>query len=208
MSLQKLFIIGLIITGMVTFAEANQTIVVDPIGTHQAGEKFTITGTTTIDKVKKIGIEIFPKEFWNEAEAYARVNNSGKIRFKELAASADSANTTGINMVRYNLDGTQSYQTIDVPEDYALILVPVKKDSSGKVTFSAEINEKVKKVPFQSGRYHVNVYDASTEIERPGTIMPNGWDVITKNVYPSTTLSNLWDDRNKKDLEYVEFTLN
>ena len=29
-------------------------------------------------------------------------------------------------MVRFNTDGTQAYQTVDVPVDYALIIVPVK----------------------------------------------------------------------------------
>lgn len=207
MFVKKLIIIAIIIVGMVAFAEAESNITIDQIGTHQAGEKFNITGSATIDKVKKIGIEIFPKEFWDETVDYGRENQSGKVRFKELAISADSSNPVGINMVRYNLDGTQSYQTVDIPEDYALVIVPVKKDASGKTTFTAEINEKVKKVPFQPGKYHVNVYDASMEIERPGTILPNGWDIIEKKAYPSTTLSNLWDERNKKEMEYAEFTL-
>jgi len=207
MSLKQLLIIAMIVIGMVGFASANSNITIDSIGTPGAGEKFNITGSTTIDKIKKIGIEIFPKEFWDETEEYARMNNSGKVRYKELAASSDSVNPVGINLVRYNLDGTQSYLTVDVPEDYALTIVPVKKDASGKVIFSAEINEKIKKIPFQPGKYHVNVYDASMEIERPGTIMPNGWDIIKKKAYPSTTLSNIWDPKNEKEIEYAEFTI-
>ena len=132
---------------------------------------------------------------------------AGKARFKEIASSGDTVNPTEINMVRFNTDGTQAYQTVDVPKDYALVIVPVKKDDSGKMAFTAEINEKVKKVPFQKGKYHMNVYDASMAIERPGTIMPNGWDVIKKKAYPSTTLSNIWDPKNEKELEFVEFTI-
>lgn len=207
MFLKQLIIITMVIIGMAGFASAETNISVDPVGTLNAGEKFSISGTTTIDKVKKIGIEIFPKEFWDDLVAYAKEDNAGKVRFKELSSAGDSANQTGVNMVRFNLDGTQAYQTVDIPEDYALVIVPVKKDSSGKVTFNAEINEKVKKVPFQKGKYHMNVFDASMEIERPGTIMPNGWDVINKKAYPSTTLSNIWDPKNMKELEYVEFTI-
>jgi len=207
MFLKQLFIITMVIVGMTGFALADANISVDPVGTLNAGEKFNISGTTTIDKVKKIGIEIFPKEFWDDLVAYAKEGDAGKVRFKEISSGGDSANQTGMNMVRFNLDGTQAYQTIDVPEDYALVIVPVKKDTSGKVTFNAEINEKVKKVPFQRGKYHMNVYDASMEIERLGTIMPNGWDVISKKAYPSTTLSNIWDPKNEKELEYVEFTI-
>jgi len=207
MFLKQLFIITMVIVGMTGFALADASISVDPVGTLNAGEKFNISGTTTIDKVKKIGIEIFPKEFWDDLVAYAKEGDAGKVRFKEISSGGDSANQTGMNMVRFNLDGTQAYQTIDVPEDYALVIVPVKKDTSGKVTFNAEINEKVKKVPFQKGKYHMNVYDASMEIERPGTIMPNGWDAINKKAYPSTTLSNIWDPKNEKELEYVEFTI-
>jgi len=207
MFLKQFIIIAMVIIGMTGFACAEANISVDPIGSLAAGEKFNISGTTTIDKVKKIGIEIFPKEFWDNLVAYAKEDNAGKVRFKELASSGDSANQTGINMVRFNPDGTQAYQTVDIPDDYALVIVPVKKDPSGKVTFNVEINEKVKKVPFQKGTYHMNVYDASMEIERPGTVMPNGWDVIKKKAYPSTTLSNIWDPKNEKELEYVEFTI-
>lgn len=206
MLLKKLCLVAIVIIGMAGLASASN-ITVDPIGSLSAGEKFTITGTTTIDKVKKIGIEIFPKKFWDDLVAYAKEDNAGKVRFKELSSAGDSTNQTGINMVRFNTDGTQAYQTVDIPDDYALVIVPVKKDSSGKMTFTAEINEKVKKVPFQRGSYHMNVYDASMEIERPGTIMPNGWDVIKKKAYPSTTLSNIWDPKNEKELEYVEFTI-
>lgn len=207
MFIKNVFVIALIIIGITGIASANQTITIDSIGTLQAGEKFNITGTTTIEKCKKIGIEIFPEKFWDNTTEYAMVNDSGKVRYKELAASGDTVNPTGINLVRYNLDGTQAYQTVDVPEDYALAIVPVKKDASGKMTFIAEINEKVKKTPFQSGKYHVNVYDATTEIERPGTRMPNGWDVIKKKIYPSTNMANLWDPKNEKELEYAECTI-
>lgn len=207
MFIKNVFVIALIIISITGIASANQTITIDSIGTLQAGEKFNVTGTTTIENCKKIGIEIFPKKFWDNTTEYAMVNNSGKVRYKELAASNDAVNPAGINLLRYNLDGTQAYQTVDVPEDYTLTIVPVKKDPSGKMTFIAEINEKVKKIPFQPGKYHVNVYDATTEIERPGTIMPNGWDVIKKKIYPSTNMANLWDPKNEKDLEYAECTI-
>ena len=170
----------MLVMGLVGLVSAAANISVSPIGNIAAGEKFNITGTTTIDKVKKIGIEIFPKKFWDELVTYAKEDNAGKARFKEIASSGDTVNPTEINMVRFNTDGTQAYQTVDVPVDYALVIVPVKKDDSGKMAFTAEINEKVKKVPFQKGKYHMNVYDASMAIERPGTIMPNGWDVIKR----------------------------
>ncbi len=207
MSLKRIIITAMLIMGLVGLVSAAANISVSPMGNIAAGEKFNITGTTTIDKVKKIGIEIFPKKFWDELVSYAKEDNAGKARFKEIASSGDTVNPTEINMVRFNTDGTQAYQTVDVPVDYALVIVPVKKDDSGKMAFTAEINEKVKKVPFQKGKYHMNVYDASMAIERPGTIMPNGWDVIKKKAYPSTTLSNIWDPKNEKELEFVEFTI-
>jgi len=207
MVLKYVCIIAFFMIGMISCVVADANISVNPIGTIKAGEKFNVTGTTTIEKVKKIGIEIFPKEFWDTLVTYAKEENAGKVRFKELPSAGDLANSTGINMVRYNPDGTQVYQTVAIPKDYALVIVPVTKDAAGKTTFNAEINEKVKKIPFQKGRYHMNVYDASMEIERPGTLMPNGWDIIKQKAYPSTTFSNLWDPRNEKEMVYVEFTI-
>ncbi|MDD3574888.1 hypothetical protein [Methanospirillum sp.] len=207
MSLKKIIITIMLTMILIGFVSAEANITVNPVGTISAGEKFNITGITTIDKIKKIGIEIFPDKFWNDLVAYAKEDNAGKVRFKELPSSGDTVNPTEINMVRFNPDGTQAYQTVKVSENYAHIIVPVNKDSSGKMVFNAEINEKVKKIPFQKGKYHMNVYDASMEIERPGTIMPNGWDVIKKKAYPSTTFSNIWDPKNEKELEYVVFTI-
>ncbi|PWR76259.1 hypothetical protein ACKUB1_13010 [Methanospirillum stamsii] len=207
MFFKRIILIVVLIAGIVIGVQANQTISIDPIGNLQIGEKFNITGTTTIENCKKIGVEIFPKKIWDTTSAYAKEDESGRVKFLELSNSADSSQSAGYNLIRYNVDGTKTYQPVNISSDYLLISVPVTKTDDGQMSWSAEISEKVKEVPFAPGTYHVNVYDASHEVVREGVSMPNGWDLIKQKIYPSTTMTNIWDPKNEKDMEYAEFTV-
>lgn len=207
MSGKTILILIILLAGIGASVQANQTIFIDPVGNQIAGERFNITGTTTIEKCTKIGVEIMPKEYWDDISKFARVNDTGRVKFREIASASDNINPTGINLIRYNEDGTQTYQPFNISEDYAVTLVQVKKEPDGTIRWNAEISEKIRDTPFGPGKYHVNVYDASREIDREGAIMQNGWDIIKKKIYPATTLPNIWDQRNEVDVEYAEFTI-
>lgn len=207
MFLKNIFFMAILICGIAGIAEANQTIIINSIGDHPAGEKFNISGSTSLEDCKKIGIEIFPAKYWDEISEFAKGDKSGKVKFRQIPKSQDSANPSGINLIRYNVDETQTYQPFNVSENYAAIVVPVTKDSKGNLQWVAEINEKVKEIPFAKGKYHINVYDATKEKEREGTVLQNGWDIINQKIYPSTTLPNIWDSKNEKDMIYAEFSI-
>jgi len=207
MFFKKSIILVILILGFVTIVQAEQSITIDPIGDHKSGDKFNITGSTTIEKCKKIGIEIFPQAYWDETSAYAKVNNTGRVKFRELAATADDIHPPGINLVRYNADGTQSYQTFDISKEHLNTVVPVQKGQKGELRWTADINKNDNGTPFAPGKYHVNIWDASNQVDHPGAIMPNGWNILNQTIYPSTALVNVWDPKNQKEMEYAQFTI-
>jgi hypothetical protein len=212
MFLKNYLIVAVVIVGMAALAGANpttpnQSIIVNPIGNHHIGEKFNITGTVTDQKIKKIGIEIFPKKYWDNTTEFAKEDNNGRVKYQEIAATSDNTHPSGINLVKYNSDGTQSYRPFDNCDNHWITVVSVKKDSAGKNTWSADILQNDKGQALIADKYHVNVWDASNEVDRPGVVMPNGWDIRNKTIYPSTTMVNIWDPKNQKELEYSEFEI-
>ncbi|MFH0967855.1 MAG: hypothetical protein V1862_09265 [Methanobacteriota archaeon] len=190
-----------------TLADPNKTITINPIGDHTSGEKFNITGTTTLENSKKIGIEIFPKKYWDSASEYAKEGDAGRIIFMEIASSKENFHPAGIKLVRSNLDGTQSSEELALPQDHWTSIFPLKKSSAGEREWSFQIDKNENGTPLSPGSYHVNVWDASTDVQHPGTNMSNGWDIIQKKIYPSTARANVWDIKNQKDVEYAEFTI-
>ncbi|MDD1724254.1 MAG: hypothetical protein LUQ07_03900 [Methanospirillum sp.] len=207
MSLKKIVMLTLILLGIAAVAEAEQAITVDSIGSHKSGESFNITGTTTIENCKKIGIEIFPQKYWDTTTKYAMVNDSGRVKFFEIAGNSES-NHPGIKISRYNLDGTMAEEPAEPCPDHLMSLFPVTKATDGTMHWTAEISEDENKTAFTPGKYHVNVWDASKQYLRDGEVMPNGWDIKNKKIYPSTTMPNLWSPGNEKEMVYAEFTIN
>jgi hypothetical protein len=199
------FIVG--VSALPTLAEANRTITIDPIGDHTSGEKFNITGTTTLQNITKIGIEIFPKKYWDSACEFANIDNAGRIIFMEIPSSKENFHPSNIKLVRSNLDGTQSLKELAKPLDHWTTIFPIGKSSAGERKWSTIIERNENGTPLSQGTYHVNVWDASTQIQHPGFTLGNGWDIIHKKIYPSTARANLWDIKNQKDMEYAEFTI-
>jgi hypothetical protein len=190
-----------------TLADTNQTIIIDPIGDHPTGEIFNITGTTTLADAKKIGIEIFQKKFWDSACTYAKEGDAGRIVFMEIASTKENFDPSGIKMVRFNQDGTQSLEIIDSPQDHWSAIVPVEKGEGEVKQWRVNVENNENGTPFSPGTYHVNVWDASKQVQHPGVSLGNGWNIITKKIYPSTARVNIWDKNNQKDMEYAEFTI-
>ena len=200
-----LFILG--VCAIPCLAEANQTITISPIGDHTSGEKFNITGTTTLQTSKKIGIEIFPKKYWDSAVEYGKVDNAGRIIFMEIGSTKENFNPSNIKIVRFNPDGTQSSEEQNKPFDHWTSVFPLVKSSAAERQWSFQIEKNENGKPLSPGSYHVNVWDASTQVQHPGNTLGNGWDIIHKKIYPSTARANVWDIKNQNDVEYAEFTI-
>ena len=199
--------LGIIIAITPAFAETNQSFKIDPIGVHASGEKFNISGTTSIEKCKKVGIEIFPKEFWNYADKFAKDGGDGRIVFNEIASTKERFHPTNIKLIRYNPDGTQAQEELTPSQDHFASVFSVNKSSSGEKRWSVQIEKNENGKPFSPGSYHVNIWDASAQVEKHDFPYPNGWNVITQKIFPSTARVNIWDKNNQKDLQYAEFTI-
>lgn len=190
-----------------TLAEENKTITINPIGNHPGGEKFNISGTTTLPTCKKIGIEILPKNFWDVASEYAKTGDAGRIIFMEIPSTKENFNPSGIKLVRSNKDGTQSTEVMEKPSDHWTSAIPLAKSRAVERNWTIQIDKNENGTAWSPGSYHVNVWDASTDVQHPGFTMGNGWDIINKKIYPSTARANVWDIKNQKDLESAEFTI-
>lgn len=190
-----------------SLADANQTITVNPIGEHTSGEKINITGTTSIDNCKQIGVEIIPKKYWDEIGAYAKGDSTGKVVFNPVAITSENIHPTGINLVRFNADRTQSQQNMDIPKDHILATGAVVKNGQKEKTWSVMIDKTDDKKPLSPGTYHVNIWDATNQKKNDDNLMPNGWDIVHQKIYPSTGRINLWDAANQRDMQYAELII-
>ncbi|HWQ65378.1 MAG TPA: hypothetical protein VN372_00750 [Methanospirillum sp.] len=187
-------------------AESNGTISIDPIGEQAKGETINITGTTSIETCKKIGVEIFPKKYWDSTVDYGKKGDAGKVILLDLSLSSGNSSSE-INLVRFNLDGTKAFQQIPITLDHIISIAPVGKSSPEGKQWSVQINTNDGGTSFTPGSYHVNVWDASSYIQHPGNKFGNGWDVLNNKIYPSTARVNVWDIKNQRDMESAEFTI-
>jgi len=189
-----------------TVADTNQTITLNPIGEHAGGEKINISGTTSIEKCKQIGIEIIPKNLWDSVCSFAK-EGTGRVVFNSVAITKENIHPAGINLVRFNADGTQSQQNFDIPKNHVLVTGPVVKSGQKDKTWSVVIENGDDKKPLTPGTYHVNIWDATNQKENSDNPLPNGWDITNQKIYPSTPRVNIWDPANQKDLQYAELII-
>lgn len=205
------FLTGCLILMMIStspaLADPNQTIKIDPIGTHGSGEAFPITGITTIEKCKKIGIEIFPTQYWDEACDFAKEDETSRIVFNPIASSKEKFNPSGVNLIRFNADGTQSAVQMESVTNHLNVVIPVEKGDSGEKVWKYQVETDENGNPFSPGTYHVHVYDASTQVDKHDNPMANGWDINDKKIYPSTARVNIWDEKNQQDMISSEFVI-
>jgi len=200
-----IFIFGICVPSSV--ADNNQTITLNPIGEHTSGEKINITGTTSNEKCKQIGIEILPKNYWDTITAYAKEDSTGKVVFNPVAITAENIHPTGIKLVRFNADKTQSPENLDLPKDHALVTGAVVKSNTKDKPWSVVIEKNDNGKPLSPGTYHVNIWDATNQKSNDDNPMPNGWDIVHQKIYPSTGRINLWDAANERDLQYAELII-
>ena len=190
-----------------TIADYNQTISINPIGDYHPGVPIQITGTSTILKCTKIGIEVFPKTYWDSVSEYAKGDTSGKVVFNLIASSSVNFDPSGVNLVRFNADGTVSTRTMEIPQNHLLTTGPVEKTVLGLKHWSIPIEKNDNGTAFSPGTYHVNIWDATNQKPSYDNPMPNGWDIIHQKIYPSTGRINRFDTANEKDMYYAEFTI-
>lgn len=206
-----ILVIGLVFVGCIcitpTFADTNQTITVNPIGDYSSGEKINITGTTSIQNCKQIGVEIFPQSYWDSICKFANEDTTGKVVFNPVAITSENIHPTGINLVRFNADGTQSQQNLEIPKDHVLVTEPVEQNKQNEKSWSVLIEKSDDGKPLSPGTYHVNIWDATNQKENSDNPLPNGWDIVHQKIYPSTPRINIWDPANQKDVQYAELII-
>lgn len=208
----RLFILTLIlfltpgICIAVTNADTSQSFILNPIGNVTRGESITINGTTTNEQLKQVGIEIFPKHYWDVISTYGK-ESSGKVVFNLIASSAENYDPSCINLVRLNADGTRTVQVMNITKDHVLIVGPVEKTVLALKHWSIQIEKNDAGSPFSPGLYHVNVWDATNQKPDYDNPYPNGWDVVYNKIYSSTGRVNRWDEANRKEMFSTEFSV-
>lgn len=180
-------------------ADPGQSFLLNPIGTYTSGDLITINGTTTHEDWNRIGIEIFPKQYWDTVCAFGN-EGSGKVVFNLIASSAENYDPSCITLVRLNTDGTRTMQIMNITRDHVLITGPVEKTVLALKHWSVQIEKNDAGSPFSPGVYQVNVWDATNQKPDYDNPYPNGWDVSHTRIYPSTGRVNRWDDANRKEM--------
>jgi len=207
----SIFIVGiLLICGICVFpsgADNNQKITLIPIGNFSSDERVNISGTSTIETCKQIGIEIFPKLYWDSVCAYAKEDSAGKVVFNPMASSSENFDPSRIKLARVNADETHTSQIMNLPKDHVLITTQIEKTVLRIKHWNVLIEKNDNKTLLHQGIYHVNIWDATDQKQNYDNPMPNGWDIIHQKIYPNTGRVNLWDAVNQKDMQYGEFAI-
>ncbi|MDD1730352.1 MAG: hypothetical protein LUQ50_14955 [Methanospirillum sp.] len=139
--------------------------------------------------------------------SYAKEDISGKVVFNLIPSSSENFDPSGMNLIRFNADGTHSSQTMDAPQNHILITGPVEKTVLTLKHWSLPIAKNDNRTPLSPGIYHVNIWDATNQKPDYDNPMPNGWDICNQKIYPSTGRINLWDAANQKEMYYAEFVI-
>lgn len=185
----------LVIPSMI--AGATPTITIDPINIHQSGEIFEITGTTTDPSCKRIGMEIFPTPYWDNACRIADMAHAQRIRFMVQHATESIKTVEQVKLIRYNPDRTESYIFYPPCPDYFRTSALVRS-IHGKKAWVVTVGGNEGQI-MTPGEYLVFVWDATDQWLYTDTYQPNGWDISGDLVYPATFRANVWDDENRQN---------
>ena len=108
-----------------SFIIGNPTAIINPIGNHAVGDKFTINGSTNLAVGNNLNIEITSSSF----------NPTQKVQSGEFSAAAGTVNveqgTNGFNHWSFNVDASTFK-----PDEYIVRVSGVTIDVSGSSTFN------------------------------------------------------------------------
>ena len=187
-------------------ALASPSIGIDPISIHQSGETFEITGTTTDSSCTRIGMEIFPKPYWDNACRITHTDNAHRFRFM-VQYITDSIQTAElVKLIRYNNDQTESYIFYPPCPDYIKNFAQVHSQHKEN-SWHVSVGDRRERRYLNPGAYILFVWNASNEQEHPDTYQPNGWDITGNHVYPAAIRANIWDLENRQNCTKAFMTI-
>lgn len=115
--------------------DASGLLIIKPVGNVHSSESFEISGTVSDPGCNRIGIEIFPRQYWEKAKKIAKDRRSKGFRLVLHSvvhmintAEAVSMNGvyTGVFLNIYNPDETTAYLPAPSCPDHRLHFCPVK----------------------------------------------------------------------------------
>ncbi|HWQ63470.1 MAG TPA: hypothetical protein VN429_03570 [Methanospirillum sp.] len=187
----------LILLCCITGLESAHTLTLDPIEPHHPGDPVVISGTKP-EETSRMGIEVFPIQYWEYACRFGETNHAKHFRFVLQYLSETLNDAPFVKLVRFNPDKTQSYIQYPNCPDHILIH-PYVPFGPGNTRWNAELKMSGKKESWNPGSYIVLVWDASGQVLYSETYQPNGWDTSGDYVYPATMRGNIWDLENKQE---------
>jgi|GEM_PF-5921354 len=173
------------------------TLTLDPIEPHHPGDLVVISGTKP-EETSRMGIEVFPIQYWEYACRYGETTHAKHFRFVLQYLSETLNDAPFVKLVRFNPDKTQSYIQYPNCPDHILIH-PSVPFGPGNISWNVELKMSGKIGPRNPGSYIVLVWDASGQVLYSETYQPNGWDTSGDYVYPATKRGNIWDLENKQE---------
>ncbi|HWQ67241.1 MAG TPA: hypothetical protein VN372_10260 [Methanospirillum sp.] len=170
---------------------------------------FIVTGTVSNPGCTQVGIEIFPQDYWNQADKIVRDRDSKGFRLSlqsvlqninDIETTSNDEQYDGVFLHLYNPDGTIAYLPAPPCPDHRLHFSRVRNYSGENRSWSSTFNGQGDRKKLNAGTYVILVWDATDQSVYQNTHVENIYDVKNKKIYPTTKRGPIWDFDNQKDL--------
>lgn len=170
---------------------------------------FTVTGTVSNPDCSWIGIEIFPQDYWDQADRIVRYRDSKGFRLSlrfvlqninDIETTSNDVQYDGVFLYLYNPDGTIAYLPAPPCPDHRLHFSRVGDHLSDNRSWSSTFNGNSDRKELHRGKYVILAWDATDQSIYQNTHVENIYDVKNKTIYPTTKKGPIWDSENRKDL--------
>jgi len=203
----------LVFTGQAEGDDENP-ILVDPVGVIDSSHPFSISGFVTDPGCTWVGIEIFPKDYWEKAASIADLYMARGFRFslRSVVQSITDEDVVsndetyfGVFFHIFNPDGTIAYQPAPPCPDHRIHFARVIHDFEEKNTWSTTFNTDRDLRMLNPGRYTLLVWDASNQSYYVNCNIENIYDAKNQKIYPTTKKCPIWEPGNQKELRGTDF---
>lgn len=203
-----LIILFLFLSGFVS-GEMSGTISIDPIVHIHSNQPFPISGSIINGDCTQVGIEIFPKDYWDKAISIAEFRKSKGFRLSLLFISQSITDTdvvnnddiySGVFLHLFNPDGTIAFLPASFCPNHRIHFSKVIHHQEGKKSWSTLFNTERDRMKLKPDLYVLLVWDATNQSFYTDTHIENIYDVKNNTIYPTTKKGPIWEPDNKKEL--------
>lgn len=192
-------------------------ILVDPVDNVKSSKPFSVSGSATGLCCKRVGVEIYPKNYWEKASYIADIRKAKGFRFSLLSViqsitdegiTGNDETYWGVFLHIFNPDGTIAYQSAPSCPNHRIHFAPVIQSSKEKGRWSTIFNTDNDRRMLTPDIYELLVWDATDQSIYVNTHIANIYDPKNHKIYPTTKKGPIWEPDNEKELICKTFEVN